>query len=104
MVTRAVLGGNIYRTVMKIMPGIDQLNNKKVLLRCDFDIPVLDGKISETFRIQKQKPVIDFLLKQSAVVMVAHIKAVGSFKEIAPELGNLLGRKFELIGNLGTCN
>lgn len=83
------------------MPGISQLNNKKVLLRCDFDVPVVGGKVTEKFRIEKQKPVIDFLLKQSAVVMVAHIKAVGSFKGIAPELENLLGRKFELIGNLG---
>lgn len=83
------------------MPGIDQLNNKTVLLRCDFDVPVVDGKITEKFRIQKQKPVIDFLLKQSAVVMVAHIKAVGSFKDIASQLENLLDRRFELIGNLG---
>ncbi len=86
---------------MRIMPGIDQLNNKKVLLRCDFDVPVADGKIIEKFRIEKQKPVIDFLLKQSAVVIVAHIKAVGSFKEIVAELEGLLDRKIELINNLG---
>ena len=82
------------------MPGINQLNDKKVLLRCDFDVPVVDGKITERFRIQKQKPVIDFLLKQSAVVIVAHIKAIGSFKEITSELEDLLDRKFELIDNL----
>ena len=98
---------------MQIMPGISQLNNKKVLLRCDFDVPVrssegakegvpvVDGKILEKFRIEKQKPVIDFLLKQSAVVMVAHIKAVKSFKEIMPELENLLGHKFGFIDSLG---
>src|SRR3989344_2949784 len=86
---------------MKIMPGVGQLNNKKVLLRSDFDIPVVNGKITEKFRIQKQKPVIDFLLKQSAVVVVAHIKAVESFKEILPELKGLLSREFELINNLG---
>src|SRR3989338_6990351 len=86
---------------MKIMPGVGQLNNKKVLLRSDFDVPVVNGKITEKFRIQKQKPVIDFLLKQSAIVVVAHIKAVESFKEILPELKGLLSREFELINNLG---
>ncbi|MDP3696719.1 MAG: phosphoglycerate kinase [Candidatus Taylorbacteria bacterium] len=84
------------------------MNKKKVLLRCDFDVPVVDGlptgqagKVVERFRIQKQKPVIDFLLKQSAVVMVAHIKAIKSFKEIIPEMESILGHKFSLIDNLG---
>ena len=119
---------------MRIMPGINQLNKKRILLRCDFDVPVRSSagakegvpvrparrslalpseasgegrgeggraEIIEKFRIQKQKPVIDFLLKQSAVVMVAHIKVVKSFKDIASELEDLLGRKFELINNLG---
>lgn len=83
------------------MPGVSQLNNKKVLVRCDFDVPVTDGKIIEKFRIERQKPVIDFLLKQSGVVMVAHIKAVQSFKEIILDIENLLGHKLSLISSLG---
>lgn len=83
------------------MPGVSQLNNKKVLLRCDFDVPVVDGKITEKFRIQKQKTVIDFLLKQSAIMAIAHIKAVESFRGVASELEGLLDRKIELIENLG---
>lgn len=86
---------------MKIMPSIGQLSNKKILLRSDFDVPVVGGKITENFRIKKQKPIIDFLLKQSAVVMVAHIKAIESFKDILPGLEGLFSRKFELINNLG---
>lgn len=86
------------------MPGIKQLNKKKILLRCDFDIPVIGGKIVEKFRVQKQKPVIDFLLKQSAVVMAAHIKAIQSFKEIASEIENLIGHKILIINSLGELN
>ncbi len=70
-------------------------------MRCDFDVPVANGQISEKFRILKQKPVIDFLLKQSAVVMVAHIKGVKSFKDIIPEIEHLLARKIELVETLG---
>lgn len=77
------------------------MDQKKVILRCDFDVPVVDGKVVEKFRIQKQKPVIDFLLKQSGVVMIAHIKAVESFKEIALEIEGFLGHKFTMIDSLG---
>lgn len=83
------------------MPGINQLSGKKVLLRCDFDVPVINGKIVEKFRIQKQKPLLDFLLKQSAVVAAAHIKAVNSFRDILSELEGILGQKIELVENLG---
>lgn len=96
---------------MNIMPGINYLNKKKVLLRCDFDVPLTQlstinyqqptHRIVEDFRIKKQKLVIDFLLKQSAVVMVAHIKAIKTFKNIIPELENLLGHKFDFIESLG---
>lgn len=85
---------------MNTMPrGVD-LVNKKILLRCDFDVPVVDGRIVEKFRIRKQKPAIDFLLKQSAVVMVAHISAVKSFKDVLPEIEILIGHKFEFIEDL----
>ncbi len=90
------------------MPGINQLNGKKVLLRCDFDLPVRSfseggraPEIIESFRVTKQKPVIDFLLRQSSVVIVAHIKVVESFKEILSELEEILGYKIEFINNLG---
>lgn len=87
------------------------MKDKKVLLRCDFDVPLaqrptagsgrLNIGITETFRIEKQKPVIDFLLKQSAVVAVAHTKAAGSFKDIIHHLEKILDHKiifFESIG------
>lgn len=84
-----------------MMPGVNLLKDKKVLLRCDFDVPVKDGKIIERFRIKKQRPTIDFLLKQSSVVIAAHIKAVDSFKKISTELQDLLGYNFDIIDTLG---
>lgn len=86
---------------MRIMPGVNYLDKKKVLLRCDFDVPVVDNKIVEKFRVRKQKPQVDFLLKQSAVVMIAHIKEIDSFKPIVPDIENLLGHKIQFIETLG---
>ncbi|OGN09791.1 MAG: phosphoglycerate kinase [Candidatus Yanofskybacteria bacterium RIFCSPHIGHO2_02_FULL_39_10] len=89
---------------MKIMPGVSYFKNKKVLLRCDFDVPVEGIKILEKFRVEKQKETIDFLLKQSSVVMVAHIKAIESFKDMLPQLKEILGHEIGFIDNMDELN
>jgi len=85
---------------MRTIKDIKDLYGKKVLLRSDFDVPVIEGKIAERFRIKKQRPVIDFLLKQASIVIAAHIKGVASFKKIAGELQDLIGYNFEIVGDL----
>jgi len=39
------------------------LNQKKVLLRLDLNVPLDNGKITDTTRIDKILPTINFLLK-----------------------------------------
>ena len=39
------------------------LNQKKVLLRLDLNVPLDNGKITDTTRIDKILPIINFLLK-----------------------------------------
>ena len=59
---------------------IKDLKGKRVLLRVDFDVPVIDGVITDKFRVDRQKPMIDYLLDRGAlVVMVAHISETDSF-------------------------
>ena len=89
---------------MKIMPGVSYFKNKKVLLRCDFDVPVEGIKILEKFRVEKQKETIDFLLKQSSVVMIAHVKATESFKGMLPQLKEILGHEIGFIDNMDELN
>ena len=43
-----------------------QLEGKKVLLRVDFNVPINKGAISETSRIEKIIPTINFLLKKKS--------------------------------------
>ncbi len=75
------------------------LKDKKVLLRVDFDVPVSDkGQILETFRIEKQKETIDYLVNQGAkVVMVAHISSVDSFRDLIPQLHILTGYEINFL-------
>lgn len=84
---------------MRTIHDITDLHNKKVLLRVDFDVPVgSDGKIQETFRIQRQKETIDYLIGQEArVVMVAHISAVDSFRDLVGQLQDILGRSIVFV-------
>ena len=50
------------------------LNQKKVLLRLDLNVPLSEGKITDTTRIDKILPTINFLLKNEAkIIILSHV-------------------------------
>ena len=77
------------------------LNGKKVLLRVDLNVPMTNGAITETSRIEKIMPTINLLVeKQAKIIIMSHIgrpkgKVVGgmSLKPISEKLSFLLNRK-----------
>lgn len=88
-------------SMRKIQDLAGQLKGKKVLLRVDFDVPVVDVQIQEPFRIHCQKEMIDWLIKEEAqVVMVSHISAVDSFADLMPQLHILLGQEVGFIKDI----
>jgi phosphoglycerate kinase len=46
-------------------------NNKKVFVRVDFNVPLINGKISEDYRIRKAIPTIKYLSERNAKVILA---------------------------------
>ncbi len=74
------------------------LKGKKVLLRVDLNVPMKNGAITETSRIEKIIPTIKLLLKKEAkIIIMSHIgrpkgKAVNgmSLKPISEKLSHLL--------------
>lgn len=74
------------------------LENKKVLLRADFDVPVSEGEIKDKFRIEKQREMLDYLVNNGAkVIIVAHISSIDSFSDIVPQLHIILGKEINFI-------
>ncbi len=50
------------------------LNNKKVLLRLDLNVPFENGKISDTTRIDKILPTLKFLIQQKTkIIILSHV-------------------------------
>ena len=81
------------------------LNQKKVLLRLDLNVPLNNGKITDTTRIDKILPTINFLLKNNAkIIILSHVgrpkgKIVNdlSLKPICESLKNKLNQDIRLI-------
>ena len=65
---------------------IANLKGKRVVLRLDFNVPVKNGKIMETIRIDRALPTIEYLRKKGArIVILSHLgaDATMSLKPIA---------------------
>ncbi|MDC0620316.1 phosphoglycerate kinase [Candidatus Pelagibacter ubique] len=81
------------------------LNQKKVLLRLDLNVPLDNGKITDTTRIDKILPTINFLLKNEAkIIILSHVgrpkgKVVSelSLKPICEDLKKKLNENIRLI-------
>ena len=57
---------------MRSIKNEKNLNNKKVLLRLDLNVPLENGKISDTTRIDKILPTLKFLIQQKTKIIIFH--------------------------------
>ena len=90
---------------MKSILGQPNLKDKKIILRLDLNVPLIDGIITDTTRIDKILHTIKFLLEQnSKIIILSHVgrpkgKIVKglSLKPIGEELEKKLNEKVKLI-------
>ena len=83
------------------------LKKKKVLVRCDFNVPLNEkGEILDDFRIKKTLPTIEYLIEKGAkIILMSHLgrpleNQKYSLKPVAQRLEKLLKKK---IGFLEDC-
>ena len=82
---------------MKTIRDFD-LNDKKVLIRCDFNVPMKDGKIVDNTRIIGALPTIQYAIDHNAkVILLSHL---GRIKEEADLAKNDLSPVAEELAKL----
>ena len=52
---------------MKYVKDLENLSEKRILLRLDLNVPLENGIITDQTRIDKILPVIDFLIKKRSI-------------------------------------
>ena len=86
---------------MKTIKDLD-IKNKKVIIRCDFNVPLKDGKITDDNRIVGALPTIKYAIDQNAkVILMSHLGRVkeekdlkeNSLEPVAKRLEELLDKK-----------
>lgn len=83
-----------------------ELNNKTVLIRVDFNVPMKDGVITDDNRIVQALPTIKYALEHNAkVVLFSHLgrikeekdKETNSLRPVAKRLSELLKKEVQFI-------
>ena len=90
---------------MKSIKEEANLNNKKILLRLDLNVPMLGDKITDTTRIDKILPTLKFLISQNVkIIIISHVgrpkgKVVNelSLRPICKDLERKLSENIKLI-------
>jgi len=90
---------------MKSIKEETNLENKKILLRLDLNVPLLGDKITDTTRIDKILPTLNFLISQNAkIIIISHVgrpkgKVVNdlSLRPICKDLEMKLSQNIKLL-------
>ncbi len=84
------------------------IENKKVIIRCDFNVPVKEGKITDDTRIVKSLPTIKYCLEHNAkIILMSHLgrvkteedKTKNDLSVVATRLSELLDKNVTFVNS-----
>ena len=84
------------------------IDNKKVIIRCDFNVPIKEGKITDDTRIVKSLPTIKYCLEHNAkIILMSHLgrvkteedKTKNDLSVVATRLGELLDKNVTFVNS-----
>ncbi|MBR2248255.1 MAG: phosphoglycerate kinase, partial [Bacilli bacterium] len=90
---------------MKTVKDMD-IENKKVIIRCDLNVPIIDGKIIDNNRIKESLQTINYLLDNNCkIIIFAHLGRIkeekdlkkNTLKPVSKELSKLLNKEVLFI-------
>lgn len=89
-----------------------KIKNKTVLIRCDFNVPIKDGIITDDTRIKKTLKTIEYCLSQNArIILMSHLGKVKQASDlnqtlapVAAHLSSLLNCDVSLVQNITNPN
>ena len=92
----------------KTIEDID-VSGKRVLVRCDFNVPLADGAISDDKRIRESVPTIQYLADNgAAVILCSHLgrpkdeesKKKCTLAPVAQRLSELMGKEVKFTTDI----
>ena len=84
------------------------VTNKTVILRCDFNVPLKDGQVTDSSKIRASLPTINYLLEKNCLVIIlSHLGRVkttedmphNSLKPVAQALANIMQRPVKFVSH-----
>ena len=92
---------------MRLLDSLKIEPDTRVILRTDYNVSVVNGKVQDDFRIKSSLETIEYLLKKKAkIIIMSHMgRPKGrdrslSLKPIAEHLGILLDKKVLFFGDV----
>ena len=83
---------------MKIYVNEVKIKNKKVILRVDYNVPVIDGKIADTKKVDDTLETIDYLLKENCkIIILSHFGRVSSEEDKTKNTPNNDDDDYEIV-------
>src|SRR3954469_24368483 len=84
---------------LRILDSLGPLDGKRVIVRCDLNVPLKDGQITDDGRVRASLPTLNALLDQGAqVVVVSHLGRPEGAPDERYSLAPVAGRLSELLG------
>ena len=71
---------------MKSIEEEKNLNGKRILLRLDLNVPLDNGKILDTTRINKILPTLKFLISQNTKIIIFFVSSPETLIIATPEI------------------
>ena len=91
---------------MRTLKDLPELSGKRVIVRCDLNVPLDGSTITDDGRVRASVPTLEYLIERGAkVIVISHLGRPDgapdpqySLEPVAKRLGELLGKEVAFVG------